>query len=453
MATAIRKHLRDFIALALLVVIGLVVTYYVVQEQRLRIPILEEKPFELSAEFETAQAVVPGQGQTIRVAGVRVGDVTDVRLEDGVGVVEFAVDREYLPIYRDATILMRPTTGLKDMFFEMDPGTRSAGEYEEGETIAVANTAPDVNLDEILEALDADTQAYLRLLLVGAGNGLEGRDKELGELLGSLGPINRDLEKLNSAVASRKENLADLVHNFGVLTKEVGRADEDLTRLISSSNSALGAIAEQDPNVQRAVALLPGTLSQARETLTEVASFAEVLGPAFDELRPFARNLDEMNSSVRQLADSTTPVIENDIRPFVRAARKPIPDLNVAADRLSRATPKLKTVGSKINTLGNMAAYNPNGAEEPGSNPGERDEGYLYWAAWLGHNGDSVFSSADGHGFYRRIYFTASCSVLRQIATENFGLGAVITGVGQLVDGDPCEPVPPPPPLPLEGSE
>ena len=99
------------------------VTVYIVQNQRLRIPVLEEKPFELKAEFQTAQAVVPGQGQTIRVAGVRVGDVTDVELEDGVAVVTFEIDREFLPIYQDATMLMRPTTGLKDMFFELDPGT------------------------------------------------------------------------------------------------------------------------------------------------------------------------------------------------------------------------------------------------------------------------------------------------------------------------------------------
>ena len=202
--TAIRKHLSDFVAVAALVVIAARISVYIVQEQRLRIPILEEKPFELKAEFETAQAVVPGQGQTIRVAGVRVGDVSDVALEDGRGVVTFEIDREFLPIYKDATILMRPTTGLKDMFFELDPGSESAGEYEEGDTVPVANTAPDVNLDEILGALDSDTQAYLKLLLVGAGKGLEGRDQDLGKLLGGLGPINRDLAKLNSEVAKRK---------------------------------------------------------------------------------------------------------------------------------------------------------------------------------------------------------------------------------------------------------
>ena len=97
----------------LLVVAGLVSAYVIVQNQRLRIPLLEERPFELKAEFETAQAVVPGQGQTLRVAGVQVGDVDDVELEDGVAVVTFGVDRDFLPVYKrrdDAAAPDRPAS-------------------------------------------------------------------------------------------------------------------------------------------------------------------------------------------------------------------------------------------------------------------------------------------------------------------------------------------------------
>ena len=419
MAVAIRKHLRDFIAVAVLLVVAGAVTLYIFQEQRLRIPILEEKPFELKAEFQTAQAVVPGQGQTIRVAGVRVGDVSDVDLENGVGVVTFAIDREYLPIYKDATLLMRPTTGLKDMFFQLDPGTQDAGEYEEGEVVPVSNTAPDVNLDEILEALDSDTQAYLRMLLVGAGKGLEGRDKDLGEVLGGLGPINEDLRKLNSKVSSRQQNLRNLVHNFNVLTGRIAQADRDLVELVSTSNTALGAIADQDPSVRRAVELLGPTLEQAEATLAQVSDFAAIAGPTFNNLRPFARNLDESNASLEQLANSATPVLENEIRPFVRAARKPVPDLRRAADRYSSAAPRLTTIGKKMNVLVNMAGRNPRGTEDPGTSG--RDEGFLYWAGWLGHNGNFVFNTADGNGPWRRIYFTAGCNQLVNILTQGGG--------------------------------
>jgi phospholipid/cholesterol/gamma-HCH transport system substrate-binding protein len=159
--------------------------------------------------------------------------------------------------------------------------------------------------------------------------------------------------------------------------------------------------------VQRAVQLLPGTLEETRQTLTLLEPFADELGPAFDRLRPFARNLDELNASTRKLAGDVTPVIRDRIRPFVRSARKPIPDLNRAAKNLSIATPKLKVVFNKINRLGNMASYNPNGAEGPNV-PG-RDEGYLYWAAWLGHNSNSVFQVQDAHGVDRRIYLTLGC--------------------------------------------
>jgi phospholipid/cholesterol/gamma-HCH transport system substrate-binding protein len=434
---AIREHLRDFIAIAVLLVVALATTYYIVQEQRLRIPILEERPFELKAEFSDAGAVVAGQGQTIQVAGVRIGDVQDVELADGRAVVTFAVDREFLPIYEDATILLRPKTGLEDMFFQMDPGTEESGEVEEGSTLAVENTAPDVELNEILEALDADTQAYLRLLLVGAGKGLDGRGRDLGELLGSLGPINRDLERLNRKVAERKDNLRRLITNFNRLTLTVGRAEDDLAELVTTSNASLGAIAEQDLNVQRAVGLLPGTLAQARETLNAITPFANQLGPAFNELRPFARNLPELNASTEQFATAVTPVIRDEIRPFVRTARGPVPDLNVAAKRIEKTSPRLRNVLQTLNRLLNMAAYNPGGAEPP-STP-NRNEGYLYWAGWLGHLNNSVFEAADGNGLYRRIYLTASCANITEILASN-ALAPVVTGLSPLFNaGGPCD--------------
>lgn len=429
MSTAIRKHLRDFLAIALMVVIGLGAGYVIVENQRLRIPVLQDKPFELKAEFETAQAVVPGQGQTIRVAGVQVGSVERVELSDGVAVVTFGIDRDYLPVYRDAAILLRPQTLLKDMFFEMDPGTSSAGEIESGGTVPLENTAPDVNVDELLSALDSDTQAYLRLLLVGAGKGLDGRGRDLGRMLGSLGPLTEDLDEISSKVAQREDALRRLITNFNLLAKEVGKSERSLTDLVRFSSTTVGAIAEQDPSVQRAIAELPGTLEQSTETLTNVAAFADQLGPAFGALRPFARNLDEVNASTKKLALTTTPVLQDEIRPFVRAARGPVRDLDTAAGNLAVATPKLTVIARKINRLANMAAYNPGGAEPPGASG--RDEGYLFWAAWLGHNSNSVFQVQDAHGISRRVYLTLGCEQARSLLGTN-ALAPAVTGLGRL---------------------
>ena len=445
MKRIIRENFRDFLAVALLAVFAAGISYYILQEQRLRIPILEEKPFELSAEFETAQAVVPGQGQTVRVAGVDVGEVKDVELVDGRGLVSFDIERKYLPIYKNATMLMRPTTGLKDMFFDLDPGSSETGEYSEGEVIPMTNTAPDVNLDEILEALDSDTQAYLRMLLVGAGKGLEGRDRDLGRLLGNLGPINEDLGDLNEQVAKRRDELATLVHSWNLLTTRVGKMEGELTRVVDVSRTALGAVAEQDPSVQRFIRLLPGTLSQAETTLGNLSQFADILGPTFNDLRPFARNLPELNESNIRLAETSTPVVRDQIRPFVRSAREPIPDIRKAAGRFSKATPHLARTFSKLNVLTNMAAFNPNGAEPAGADG--RDEGYLFWAAWLGHNTASLYSAGDGNGYYRRIYLSMGCEQINDLISDpnpaTQQLTQLITGFTNQVIDAACGPAGP----------
>jgi phospholipid/cholesterol/gamma-HCH transport system substrate-binding protein len=442
MSKAVRDHLRDFLAILGLLIVGLLSTYVIVQNQRLRIPLLEEKPFELKAEMSTAQAVTPGQGQTVRVAGVRVGDISGVDYEDGHAVVTMDIDRKFLPVYRNATILLRPKTGLKDMFLELDPGTDTDpksddDEFQNGDTVPLANTAPDTNVDQILAALDTDTRAYLRLLLTQGGQGLNGRGRDLGRLLGSLGPINRGLARLNTEVAKRKENLRTLIHNMNLLFGTVGEDGEGIEQLVSASNQALGAIASQAPDVQRTVSLLGPTLRTTRVALEKTDRLATVLGPSINSLRPFARKLKPINDSLANLAKTTYDPVKDDIRPFVRNARQPIRDLRPAAQNLVRATPRLTTVGEKLNRLFNMAAFNPNGQEDPGT-PG-RDEGYLYWLGWLAHVGNSTFSSQDAHGVYRHIYLVATCNTIESILdTSPLSPIKEITGLGLLFDSGVC---------------
>ena len=42
------------------------------------------------------------------------------------------IQEKYKPIYRDASVLLRPKTGLKDMYLALDPGTQSAGDAPRG---------------------------------------------------------------------------------------------------------------------------------------------------------------------------------------------------------------------------------------------------------------------------------------------------------------------------------
>ena len=120
--TAIRKHARDVVAIVLLIAVALAVASVILANQRLALPgwmpVLGQDFREVEAEFSSAQAVTPGQGQTVNVAGVEVGEISRVRLEDGKAIVTLRLEEGSVPVYRDASVLLRPKTGLRD---SMDP--------------------------------------------------------------------------------------------------------------------------------------------------------------------------------------------------------------------------------------------------------------------------------------------------------------------------------------------
>src|SRR3954465_3391963 len=159
----------SFVSMVTIFLLAGFTAIYILDHQNMRLPILDEKAWTLKAEFTTAQAVVPGQGQTIRVSGIRIGDVSSVKLAEGRALVTSSMDQKYRRlIHPDATALLRPKTGLKDMFVELNPGRRGAP-VPDGFVIPVANTLPDVNTDEILASLDAETRDYVRMLVDGLG--------------------------------------------------------------------------------------------------------------------------------------------------------------------------------------------------------------------------------------------------------------------------------------------
>jgi phospholipid/cholesterol/gamma-HCH transport system substrate-binding protein len=433
---AIRKHAKAFLAVVGLIAIAGAVSLYILNEQRLRFP-WEAAPLRLKAEFPTAQAVTAGQGQTVRVAGVRIGDIGDVELQNGKAVVEMVIDPEYKGMVRtDAHALLRPRTGLKDMFIDLEPGTDKAPAAPAGYTIPISATAPDVNPDEILAELDSDTRDYLKLLIGDAGRGLEGRGLDLRELLRRFEPTHRDLARVNSAVATRRENLRHLITSLNTLNGELAKRGDDLAGLVDSSAAVMREFASEDQNVAAAVGELPGALRQTTDTMTRLERYAMILGPTAQHLRPAARALAPANDAVRPLAREAAPLLRDDIRPFVREARPVVRDLRPAARNLSDATPALTRTFAALNHFLNLAAYNPSGREDPGNK--DRQEGYLFWAAWVQHMATQLFSSSDAHGTFRPVTIAAPCATVEQLVKEEPQLEFLTMLTPILTDSQAC---------------
>jgi phospholipid/cholesterol/gamma-HCH transport system substrate-binding protein len=404
---AISKNMREFVAVILMIILALFVGGYILSHQRFYlpawVPVIGTNFFELKGEFSTAQSVTPGQGQTVDIAGVPVGEIKRVELKDGRAVVTMSIRDKYKDLVkRDATMLLRPKTGLKDMVVEMDPGTPGTPSVPEGHMIPVSQTRPDVNLDEILSNLDRDTRDYLRLLVAGGGEGLKNNGANFRNAFRRFEPLGRDVAKLTKLLSQRRHNLARLVHNLQLLVTEVGTKDKELSELVVAQNAVFEAFANQDANLRETFRLLPDTLRTTNSALAKSDELSSLLGPTLRALRPGARALDNAQRATADFARATIPPIRDQVRPFAREAQPAARILRPAARDLAKIVPRLRESFDVFNTLLNALGYNPPGTEE----------GYLFWALWLNHIGASVYSTQDAHGLIRRGIIFTDCIAL-----------------------------------------
>jgi phospholipid/cholesterol/gamma-HCH transport system substrate-binding protein len=415
MRRAISIHRRDFAAIVALVVAAVVVGAYILRHQ----PAFTfgQSYYTVRAEFATGAAVASGQGQAVTIAGVQVGQVGGVTLDNGRAVVTMNIYTRYAPIYRNATVLLRPRTPLKDMYLSLDPGTKNAGSIPDGGMLPVASTSPDVDFDQILSSLDVDSRNYLLLLLSGGAQafhdpgatGTQPSAAAVADLRGTLkrfAPLSRDTRTFATLLATRRQNLARAIHNLNLVATSLGGVDTQLASLINSANTNFSAISSQDANLQSALSLLPGTLQETSQTLVKVRGFASATGPTLHALLPFAHQLAPALHASRPLFRDTTPVIRDQLRPFSVAVQPLANTLRPAATKLAQAVPALSRSVSVLNTLFNTLAYQPRGSEQ----------GYLFWGAWLSHIAATLTNTQDAHGPNIRSIFMSTCAQLDLLA-------------------------------------
>ncbi|MBJ7329977.1 MAG: MCE family protein [Solirubrobacteraceae bacterium] len=407
MRHAIKIHLKDFLFIIGIALVALVVGGFILSNQRLYLPKwvpgLGTEFVEYKADMQTAKALAPGQGQTVTIAGVPVGEIGEVELKGGRAVVTLKIRKKYANLYKDVTALTRPKTGLEDMTIELHPGTADAGELPAGGTIPASQTAPTVTLDEVLSSLDKDTRDYLVLLAGGGGEALAGNEKALSASLRRFQPTTRDVAKILRLLEKRRENVRRVSHNFRLVAEAIGEKDQQFASLVRASDQVFAAFAKQDAALRESISELPISLKDTKNALAKLDTLATDLGPTLEELRPGARALESTSKASQEFFKETTPVIENQLRPFARDIQPTAKSTQKAAADLSVVAPALDRSLQLVNELINGLAYNP---------PGKAEEGYLFWASWLSHSGASVLSMQDGNGVVRRGLGLAECGAI-----------------------------------------
>jgi phospholipid/cholesterol/gamma-HCH transport system substrate-binding protein len=402
----IERYRTAFIAVITMVIIAAGVGGYILAHENFKlpswVPVLGHNYYTLKADFQTAQAVTPGQGQAVTVAGAKIGEIASVDLHQGIAVVTMKVTPKYAHFYKNATLLLRPKTQLQDITIEVNPGTPSAGKLRNGEILPLSQTAPNINFDEFLAGLDTETQAYLRELLAGAGEGFDHNDLAFAATLKRFEPAARFGKEIQRELARRDENVAHSIHNFSLLTEALGTKDKQIAQLVDASNAVFETFSKEDANLQSTLKLLPGALHKTGVNLGKLGTASDQIGPALHKLRPFAKALGPAQEATKRFAIKTTPIFKSEIRPFAREILPTVNELGPDTQGLGEAFPKLATSFSVINEFFNELAYNP----------GKGKAGFDFFLAWANHNLNSVLSTSDANGPVGRSVIYFNCNIL-----------------------------------------
>lgn len=398
-----------------------VVGGYILVQQRFPVP--GERSYTFEADFASAQAVTPGQGQQVQVAGVDVGEIIGVRRRDGRAVVKVRIKQDRLAsVHEGARLTLRPRTGLQDMTIDLDPGNPRAPKIDTDAVLPAAQTVSQVQIDEILQSLDADSRAYFQQALQATAKGLGSEPDTLRRALRVATPTLRSTGTVLRAVRERRAAARNLVSRLGVLTTELAENQEAIGATVRRGSTTLRTIGDRGPEVQRALAELPSTLRTAERALRDTATFADELRRTSGPLRPALGDLraalPDLDPLLREL-----PGDLRDVAALSSSAAEPLASARRSVDRVAPQLPALRTVGKDGQYLVNEAAYNP-----PGS-----DEGFGFSLAWVLHNANSILSRQDANG---NAYFgqvTVSCNSVKATLNADAALRSVtglITALG-----------------------
>jgi len=378
-------------------------------------------PYELKAVFADAQNM--SSRSPVRIAGVEVGQVTKVEeySEDSeLSVVTMEIKDEGLPIHEDAELKIRPRIFLEGNFFvELDPGTPSEPEFDDGDTLPAAQTSSAVQLDEVLTALQSDTRADLQRLIQGYGDALNGEplsgedaDQEpmtqgetaaesLNDSLDTAPDALRGIAIVNdAALGTELHDLSDLVAAQSQVAEKLADRQEQLKSWVTNFNRALAVFASEEDNLRETIRLLPEVLEQANPALDN-------LNAAFPPTRAFAREILPGVRETPATIEASMPWIAQ-VRALVSPAELQglVNDLRPATDDLARLTddtvdllPKVDDVSrcfiENVLPAGDIVIDVPNYPHETGV------ENYKeFWQSQVALSGES--QNFDGNGGYTR---------------------------------------------------
>ena len=362
---------RDLAVLATLVVLGSGAGAYILAHQRVVWPWEHRVPYR--ADFVEAPGISPGNGQEVRIAGVRVGDVSRAEITpDGRARLTLSLQKRYGAVFDNARAYLRPKSPLNDMYVLLDPGGPPARRLRPGAVIPVAQTARPIQVDEVLTHLDERSRQALGVLLAESdvamtrADALPGGLKATDSMLVNMRPVVEALRTRRALIARITTALSDIA-------TAAGEDDIRLARLLASARTTLETLSARDADLDATLAQLPDFNDQLRRSSQAVAALGAELDPALDGVKAASDRLPAALAGLTAVVDHLDGTIDR-LRPVVDGAGSLLGDLRPLAESGRAAlsdtvawTPRLDpTTANLVRHLPDVGAFFEHGVSETG---------------------------------------------------------------------------------------
>jgi phospholipid/cholesterol/gamma-HCH transport system substrate-binding protein len=250
-----------------------------------------------SAEFSEAAGL--GPDDEVRIAGVKVGKVSDVELSGDKVMVTFKVKDAWVGDQTSAAIKIKNVLGRKYLALEPDghdvldpsvpiPRNRTVAPYDVLEAFrGLAETTNAIDTTQLAQSFEVIAETFS-----------DTPDDVKGALSG--------LQQLSTTVASRDQQLATLLANTRKISGTLAERDAEVVKLLEDGNLLLAEIERRRTAIQT---LLSGTQELATELQGLVNDNQEQLGPVLTSLDQLTGMLDRNQKALGEGIKNMAPFI------------------------------------------------------------------------------------------------------------------------------------------------
>ncbi|HTT86751.1 MAG TPA: MCE family protein [Acidimicrobiales bacterium] len=258
---------RTVVKVALFTAISLVITSIVISSL---LDVNTQPATGYLAAFSNASGLQPGD--TVRIAGVEVGKVSSVTLQDNHALVSFSVDdTQHLTTTTAAAIHFENLLGQR--FLAVVPGKPGGRPLPAGGLIPLARTTPAIDLTAVFDgfqplfsALSPDQVNQLAGSIIDV---FQGESGTVSDIVAQTAALTNNLADRQQVIDTLLNSLSSLLNTVGVHDSQLGQLIGSFDTLASGLANSRGQIGSAIDNVASAESTTSNLLNEAQPTLNE----------------------------------------------------------------------------------------------------------------------------------------------------------------------------------------